>query len=114
MRIQAAIFSLMLSIVPFGAMAGAGHDHGHSHDPVTQSQAEKAAVENVAKIVASGKLDQSWKSIAVAKTEQRDYGGKKEWVVSFKNANVSDPAKQTLYVFLSVGGEYIAANFTGK
>ena len=37
-----------------------------------------------------------------------------EWVVSYKNHAVEDKSKQTLYVFLSVTGEYLAANFTGK
>ena len=34
--------------------------------------------------------------------------------MTFKNPAVSDPAKGTLYVFLSLPGNYIAANFTGQ
>ena len=33
---------------------------------------------------------------------------------AFKNDQISDPAKNTLYIFLSSTGNYIAANFTGK
>ena len=34
--------------------------------------------------------------------------------MSFKNASVTDAAKNTLYVFMSLPGNYIASNFSGK
>jgi len=30
------------------------------------------------------------------------------------NKKITDTEKQKLYVFLTIGGEYIAANYTGK
>ncbi len=114
MRIQAIILSLTLSFFSLATMAGAGHDHGHSHDPVTQSQAEEVATNSVSALVDKGKVDTSWKSIKATKSEKKSFGGHMEWVVVFNNKNASDPAKQTLYIFLSLGGEYLAANYTGK
>jgi hypothetical protein len=114
MRIQTIIFSLVLSFFSLTAMAGTGHDHGHSHDPVTQSRAEEIATKNVARLADNDKIDSSWKSSKATKSEKKDFSGHMEWVVVFKNENISDPAKQTLYIFLGLGGEYIAANYTGK
>ena len=114
MRIQAILFTLALSFFSLVAVAGSGHDHGNSHDAVTQIQAQAAAIKNVAVLVDKGKIDKSWKSVGVMKSEQKDFGGHMEWVISFKNENISDSSKQTLFVFLSLGGEYLAANYTGK
>ncbi|MEW5757661.1 MAG: DUF6488 family protein [Pseudomonadota bacterium] len=120
MRTQALLFCLTLSLAPLAAMAGAGHDHGHSHDhghahdAVTQGKAEEIAAKNVARLADSGKIDKSWKTVRAVKSEKKDFSGSTEWVVEFKNDKISEPDRQTLYVFLSLGGEYIAANFTGK
>ncbi|MES0371507.1 MAG: DUF6488 family protein, partial [Mariprofundaceae bacterium] len=61
-----------------------------------------------------GKIGDTWKLVKPAKSEKKMYGGNPEWVVTFKNDQVSDPAKNTLYIFLSSTGSNIAANFTGK
>ena len=114
MRIQTIIFTLVLSIFSLAAVAGAGHDHGHSHEPASQSQVEVTAINSVANLADKGKIDKSWKSIGVTKSEKKKFSGNMEWVVSFKNESISDPAKKTLYIFLTLGGEYIAANHTGK
>ena len=120
MRMQAVIFSFMLTLSPVVALAGSDHDHGHddghghSHDPVTQSQAEQVATKSVAMLVDKGKIDSSWKAANVAKSEKKKFGSNMEWVVSFNNKKINDASKQTLYVFLSLTGEYIAANYTGK
>jgi len=122
MRITALVFSFTLSLLPMAGWAGAGHDHGHehdhghshSHDPVDQGQAEKLAAKSVAMLVGKGKIAGSWKSAAVAKSEKKKFGNRTEWVVSFQNDKVSDSTKKTLYVFLTLTGDYVAANFTGK
>jgi len=94
-------------------MAGAGHDHGngsHSHGPISSEKVINKATEKVKSLIKSGKLDKSWADVkAVGASTKGD-----EWVVTYKNDKVSDAAKQTLYVFFSLDGIYIAANFTGK
>ena len=120
MRMKAIVFSFILSLSPIAVFAGADHDHGHedghshSHDPVNQSQAEQMAIKSVEQLVEKGKIDSSWKSVKVAKSEKKKFGNNLEWVVSFHNDKMSDTSKQTLYVFMSLTGEYIAANYTGK
>ena len=120
MRITALVFSFMLSLLPVGVWAGADHDHGHdhghthSHDPVDQSQAEQAAIKGVAMLIDKGKIDESWKAANITNSEKKKFGDNMEWVISLKNDKVTDSSKQTLYIFLSLTGEYIAANYTGK
>ncbi|MBL1275006.1 MAG: hypothetical protein COB30_002865 [Ectothiorhodospiraceae bacterium] len=114
MRIQTLFFSLILSFFSLAAIAGSDHDHGHSHEPVSQIQAEENAIKNVARLADKGKIDKSWKTSQAMKTEKKKFGKNMEWVVTFNNKTINDSAKQTLYIFLSLGGEYLAANYTGK
>ncbi|MDX1812327.1 MAG: DUF6488 family protein [Gammaproteobacteria bacterium] len=111
MRIQALVLSLMLSLLPVAVWA---HGAGGSHDPVTQSQAEQAAIEGVAFLANQGRIDSSWKAANVVKTEKKKFGESTEWVVSFKNDKISDSTKQILYIFLTLGGEVVGANHTGN
>ncbi|WP_455218557.1 DUF6488 family protein [Kaarinaea lacus] len=111
MRIQALVLSLLLSLLPIAVWA---HGAGGSHDPVTKSQAEQAAIEAVATLAGNKRIDGSWKAANVVKTEKKKFGDSTEWVVSFKNDKISDPAKQILYIFLTLGGEVVGANHTGK
>ncbi|MEN8171173.1 MAG: DUF6488 family protein [Pseudomonadota bacterium] len=112
------VTTLVLSSLLFGApvMAGGGHDHGHSHAqaPVNKGTAEKSAAMAVASLIAGGKIDKSWSSTTANSSEKKDFNGRTEWVVTFVNDKVTDPAKQKLYVFMSLSGEYIAANYTGN
>ena len=124
MRVKIVILSLVFCFFPLVSLAGAGHDHdhghshddghGHSHDPVSQMQAEQIAIKSVTRLVNKGKIDKSWKGIDVAMAEKKQFGKNMEWVVSFNNDSISDSSKQTLYIFLSLTGSYIAANYTGK
>ncbi len=107
-----SLFLLMAS--PVHAGSGHDHGHGHSHEPVTQAKAEEIAISSVAKLVQRKKIDDSWTSVAIHKAEQKELGGQLEWVIVFKNEKISDPEKQTLYVFLSAEGQYLAANYTGN
>jgi len=120
MQTKIWILFFMLLFSPVGAMAGSGHDHGHGHShgheavEVTKTQAEQIASDRVAMYVDQGKIDASWKSVAPSSAETKVYNGHPEWVVTFNNGSVSDPAKQTLYVFLTLTGDHVAANYTGN
>jgi len=102
------------------AFAESGHDHeghdhhGHGHDHemmLDKAQITEKASGYVAKLVEKGKLDSSWQGIPPAEIKENDAH---EWVVTFSNPRIEDPEKQTLYMFLSLSGKYIAANFTGR
>ncbi|MGV6851980.1 MAG: DUF6488 family protein [bacterium] len=81
---------------------------------VTQEVAEQNAMNKVADLIRKGKLEESWASVEVDAAEIKPFNGKNEWLVTFVNPQASDATKQKLFVFLTMNGEYIAANFSGK
>lgn len=98
------------------AMAGSGHDHGHghSHETISNDAAMNKATSKVKQMADAGKIDASWATVTATSVEQATYAQGPEWVIVFKNDQVSDIAKQTLYLFFSLNGHYIAANYTGN
>lgn len=108
--------ALTLTAPAFAAGEDHAHDAGggHSHATISDSEATAKATQKIVELISNGKLDKSWSGIAAAKTEQKDFGKGKEWVVSFANTAVADATKQTLYVFLDASGHYLAANYSGK
>lgn len=110
---------LLVSSLLFASpvMAGAGHDHGgggHSHGPVSSEVVVKKATEKVKSLAESGKLDKSWAEVKASGATQKTFSHDPEWVVTFKNEKENDATKQTLYMFYTLDGSYIATNFTGK
>jgi Family of unknown function (DUF6488) len=118
MKIKAFSLSIILGLFSCTVMAGGGHDHGHGHShahtPVNQVTAKANATKIVVALTQRKKLDESWASITASSVEKKVFKGNPEWVVIFNNDKIADPAKQKLYVFLTLGGDYIAANFSGK
>ena len=118
MNIKAILLSITFGLFSFTAVAGGGHDHGHGHShssgPVNQVTAKANASKVVASLVQRNKLDKSWTSAEVSSIEKKVFKGKPEWVVVFQNNKAADPAKQKLYVFLTLSGDYIAANHSGN
>lgn len=111
--------ALLVSTLLFGsaAFAGTGHEHGpggsHTSGPISSAAAIKKAEGQVKSLIERGKLDKSWSGIKAAEATQRDFGKGQEWVVTFKNEK-AEADKQTLYVFYTLTGNYVATNFTGK
>jgi len=117
-QLRTWVFGFALGLFSISAMAGASHDHGHDddhdHGPVDQSTAEKNAVKIIGSLVQRKKLEESWNAVTAGSVEKKVFNGKSEWVVVFVNKKVGNADKQKLYVFLTMGGDYIAANYTGK
>lgn len=115
---------LVASLFVFGsANAGSGHshdkdgghsNHGHSHGEMSAEKAKMKATRTKQNLVGRGVIDQSWLSVKAAKAEKKSFSKGEEWVVSFKNDEITDKSKQVLYIFYSLNGHYIAANYTGK
>ncbi len=103
---------VLLALPVTGAYAGTGHSHGPKIE-ITESQAIAQAKEIVTAIIEKGKLDASWAEVQPADVQQKTFEGSPEWVISFNNSGEKDPAKQTLYVFLSLYGDILGANHTG-
>ena len=114
MNIQSVILTFVLTLFSSVTLAGAGHDHGTPLEPVTQQRAEQIASRVVSTLISNGVIENSWDNIKVYKSEQKIFDGGPEWVVSYTNQAVSDPEKRTLYIFMTLAGEYLAANYTGN
>lgn len=66
-------------------------------------------------LAASGKIDAAWKTLKQEKVEQIDGKKGREWKVTFKDPAAKDKSKETLYVFfMTMPGNFTAANFTGQ
>ncbi len=97
------------------AHAGGGGDcHFHGNAPAKESVVAGCANEQKDTLIRNGKIDASWKSVKLDKAETVEGKSKKEWKVTFKNDAVKDASKQTLYLFFTLSGNFIGANFTGN
>jgi len=112
--IATLLITSLLSFVPVIAVAGTGHDHGHSHEVISGAEAQIKASQKMHQLAKAGKIDASWSEIKTSVITQKDYGHGPEWVITFKNNKIKDPTKQTLYMFYSQDGHYIAANYDGS
>lgn len=88
--------------------------HFHGSKPATEAVVSDCAQQRKAALIKAGKLEATWQTAPQDKAELVDGKKGKEWKVSFKNPAAADAAKQTLYIFFSQPGNFIAANHTGK
>jgi len=118
MKLKTLLLGFTFGLLPMTLMAGSGHDHdhghSHSHTPVNQATAKTNATEIIAALIKKNKLDNSWSSITASSIEKITVKGNPEWRAIYINEKMTDTKKQKLYIFLTLGGDYIAANFTGK
>ncbi|MCK5726562.1 MAG: hypothetical protein KAH22_07040 [Thiotrichaceae bacterium] len=82
--------------------------------PVSQEVAEKNAKKAINLLIKEGKVDKSWASIKVNTVDKKVADDRSEWVITYINKAIPDTEKQTLYVFLTLSGQSIAVNYTGK
>lgn len=116
MLFKTLLLSFTLGLFSLTAIAGGGHDHGngHSHSPVDKMTAKAKANKIIASFVKQKTIGKSWASASTHSIEKKTFNGKQEWVVTFVNKDITDSDKRKLYVFLTLSGDYIAANYTGK
>jgi hypothetical protein len=88
--------------------------HFHGKKPATETTVSGCAQQRKDNLVKTGKLNTAWGAIKPASTEAVDGKKDKEWKVTFKDAAAKDKSKETLYMFFTLPGNFIAANFTGK
>lgn len=109
----AAMIAVALLFTLRPAIAGPGHDHSHDHE-ISEARAVTVAREAVTNLVKKSKLDSTWNEAAHVSVDRKAFGDSAEWVVSLRNTSSADKTKHNLYVFISLKGKYLAANFTGK
>lgn len=99
-----------------GAYAGADANcHFHGSKSAAEATVIQCATQYKDKLVEGGKLEKSWQAVSkVDKLEQVDGKRSKEWKLSFKNPAATDKTKDTLFLFYSLLGNFIAANHTGQ
>ncbi len=104
--------AMLLALLSTPVFAGAGHDH--AHEPISQEKAGELAAKNLETLVEKGKIDKSWSGKPVSGVEKKTFSKGPEWVVTFKNEELADESKRTLYMFYSLDGHYLATNYTGN
>lgn len=109
----AALTASLFAAPPVFAAAGGGC-HFHGHAPVKESIIVACASSQKDELLAKGKLDASWKDVKLDKAETVEGKSTKEWKLTYKNPAEKDATRQTLYMFYTLTGNFIAANFTGK
>ena len=111
--VVAATFTFTTFSAPVLADAGSSC-HFHGSKPATESVVIGCAAQRKASLIKDGKLDGSWQNVQPSKPEAVDGRKGREWKVTFRNPAVADKTKETLYMFYTLPGNFIAANFTGQ
>ena len=112
----------ILIILMVGVPSLYGHGsakHEHRTQLAVDKEVSKKSIKDIAKqeikrLTLAKKIDDSWLFTPISKMKKIQFNNAPEWVVSFNNPKIKDIAKQTVYVFISVNGKVLAANYTGK
>ena len=103
-----------LAVAPTAFAGGSAGCHFHGHAPIKEAVLVGCASEYKDDLAGKGKIDPSWKGVKMDNAEAVEGKNMKEWKFTFKNPAEKDATKQTLYLFYTLTGSFIAANFTGK
>lgn len=102
------LLMFLMSVPP----ASAHGQKGHGGVEFTALQAAKKGMELYDKLVASGKIEESWETdLSNIEVFSRQSGEKTELVVKFSRSK-GEP--QSVYIFFTEKGDYSGSNFTGK
>lgn len=117
----AVLLTSLAFSLPTYAGSGHSHDkdgghsnHGHSHGAISNNKAVTKGLAKVKFLVKKGTIEKSWSGVSKGMATKKTFNDKPEWVVMFNNKAIKDKSKQNLYIFFSLDGHYIAANYTGK
>lgn len=114
MKLKTFLLGSFLSLFSATTMAGGNHSHGPAKSPVTQEVAQTKSKKVIDSLIERKKIDSSWSSITKSTVKRGSYKGNPEWVVAYVNDKITDPDKKTLYIYLTISGDYLAVNYTGK
>ncbi len=91
-----------------------GSCHFHGSKPAAEATVLGCAHKRKEALIKAGKLDATWAAVKQEKIELVEGKKGKEWKVVFKDPAAKDKSKETLYIFFTVTGNFIAANHTGQ
>lgn len=112
--ISVVVLVSTLLFAPLAMADKGGSCHFHGSKPATEGTVKDCAEQRRATLVKGGKLDASWTGAKQDAIELVDGKKGKEWKVPYTNPAATDKARQTLFIFFSHSGNFIAANFTGQ
>lgn len=101
---------LTLSILACGSLLFAHGPKGHT-EAFTSLAAAQNATMMYDKLVATGKLDESWETRLETIEVYKRNAGQREIVVKFSRAS-GEP--RAVYIFFTYKGKYNGSNFTGE
>jgi Family of unknown function (DUF6488) len=108
-------FTLIVPLLMFHlsvSLVSAHGPKGHGGDEFTALQAAKKGIELYDKLVASGKLEESWETnLTNIEVFSRQSGEKRELVVKLSRSK-GEPL--SVYIFFTEKGDYSGSNFTGN
>jgi hypothetical protein len=111
-RFAVLAFAFALSAPALAGPGGSCHFHGSK--PATEAVVVDCATQRKDELIAKGKLDKSWQTAKVHGAELMDAKKGKEWRVTFRDPSAKEKGKETLYMFFTAPGNFVAANFTGQ
>ena len=116
-----------LTLTSGALYAHGSHKHaGHGNSPmqgelstehiqeVSTEEIQRVANKQRMNLIEQEKIEKSWSDTAILNMEKKNFHRNTEWVVSYKNKEIKDQMKQTLYIFVSLFGKVTGANHTGK
>ena len=120
-RLLVAVLVLSSSTTATAHPPKAG-EQPHSHGPGPMSRTHALAKDEIVKrakaardrLIREQKIDAAWETAAEPSIEQKEFNGRPEWVVTFRNPVAGDTTKEALYIFFTPAGRFVAANHTGK
>jgi Family of unknown function (DUF6488) len=108
----AALISAPVSTTALAAEGGSCHFHGNK--PATETVVLDCANKRKDALLSNGKLEPTWQAVKHDKAEIVEGKNGKEWKVTYKNTSAKDKDQQSLFMFFTLPGNFVAANFTGK
>ena len=99
---------------PAALASEGGSCHFHGSKPAAEATVSGCAAQRKDALVKSAKLDAAWRTVKPEKIEMVEGKKGKEWKVTFKDPAAKDKTKETLYMFFTPPGNFIASNFTGQ
>jgi len=106
----ALLFSFFVLSTP--AFSGPGTDH--THELLTKREVSIEAETYLESLISRGKIDPSWEYKAPFSVEKKVFSKGPERVVAFRNGKLPDPNQRVLYMFFTLDGHYLAANYSGE
>lgn len=90
------------------------HGHSHTQEEVSKEDIQRVANKQLMNLIEKEKIEKSWSDTPILNMKKKQFHHNTEWVVSYKNKEVKEKTKQTLYIFVSLYGKVTGANHTGK